>query len=115
MLADYHRKVKAQFDVLVQEARTQREKFDAVVTDVKPVLNCVDLVVAHQPDGRRQHSDAIIQRCKAAWENFKSFNHDAIVSATTHALTVVRSHYPTIDLQSIRGGFAEGLSEAETL
>ena len=31
MLADYCRRVKAQFDVLVQEARTQREKFDAVV------------------------------------------------------------------------------------
>ena len=27
---------------------------------------------------------------------------------------MVRSHYPTIDLQSIGGGFAEGLSDAET-
>ena len=46
--------------------------------------------------------------------NFKSFNHDAIVSVATHVLAVVRSHYPTIDLQSIGGGFAEGLSDAET-
>ena len=27
---------------------------------------------------------------------------------------VVRSHYPTIDLQAIGAGFAEGLSEVET-
>jgi len=48
------------------------------------------------------------------WENFKIFNRDAIVFVATHVLTVVRSHYPSIDLQSIRGGFAEGLSDAET-
>ena len=48
------------------------------------------------------------------WENFKSFNHDAIVSVATHVLAVVQSHYPTLDLQSIGGGFAEGLSDAET-
>ena len=27
---------------------------------------------------------------------------------------MVWSHYPTVDLQSIGGGFAEGLSDAET-
>jgi len=45
-LADYRKWVKAQFDVLVQEARTQRDKFDATVTGVKPVLDCVDLEAA---------------------------------------------------------------------
>ena len=36
------------------------------------------------------------------------------MTITTHALVVIRSHYPAIDLQAIGGGFAEGLSEAET-
>ena len=36
------------------------------------------------------------------------------MSVATHVLVVVRSHYPTIDLQSIGGGFAKGLSDAET-
>ena len=98
----------------VQEARTQRDNFDAVVTAIKPVLDCVDLEPSPQPDGRRQCLDTIIQRCKAAWDNFKSFNRDAIVSVATHVLTVVRSHYPAIDLQAIGGGFIEGLDEAET-
>ena len=114
MFAGYRHKAKAQFDVLVQEAKTQKENFDVVVAVIKPVLDCVDMETATQPDGRQQRSDTIIQRCKAAWENFKSFNRDAIVTPATHALVVVRSHYPTIDLQSIGGGFAEGLSDADT-
>ena len=100
--------------MLVQEAKIQKENFDAVVAAIKPVLDCVDLETTTQPDGRPQRSDTIIQRCKAAWENFKIFNRDAIVSVATHVLVVVQSHYPSIDLQSIRGGFAEGLSDAET-
>ena len=69
------------------------------------MLDCVDLEVAPQPDGRLPHSDTIIERYKAAWENFKSFNHDAIVTATTHCLFV--------DLLAIGAGFAKGLSEVE--
>ena len=98
----------------MQEAKIQKENFDAVVAAIKPVLDYVDLEPASQTDGRRQRSDTIIQRCKAAWENFKIFNHDAIVTVTTHVLVVVRSHYPTIDIQSIGGGFTEGLSDTET-
>jgi len=95
--------------VLVQEAKVQKENFDTVVAAIKPVLDCIDLKTATQHDGRRQHPDT-----KAAWENFKTFNHDAITTIATHVLAVVRSHYPTIDLQSIEGGFTEGLSDVET-
>ena len=84
--------------MLVYEAKTQRDNFDAVVAAIKPVFDCVDLETSTQPDGRRQRLDTIIQRCKAAWENFKSFNHDAIVSIATHVRAVVQSHYPTIAL-----------------
>ena len=100
--------------MLVKEARTQRDNFDAVVTAIKPVLDCVDLELGPQPVGRRQRLNTIIQRCKAAWENFKIFNCDAIVTVATHALAVVRSHYITINLQVIGGGFTEGLSDAKT-
>ena len=114
MLVDYHRRVKAQFNVLEQDAQTQRDKFDAVVAGIKPVLDCVEPEVASQPDGRLPRSDIIIERCKTAWESFKGFNCDAVVSAAMHALAVVWSHYPATDLQAIGGGFTEGLSEAET-
>ena len=114
MLADYRRRVKAQFNVLERVAQTQRDKFDTIVAGVKPVLDCVDLEVDPQPDGRPPCPDIIIERCKTVWESFKSFNRDAVVTGITHALAVVWSHYQSIDLQAIGGGFTEGLSEAET-
>ena len=114
MLVDYHRRVKAQFDVLEQDAQTQRDKFDVVVARVKPMLDYVDLEAAPQPNGRPSRPDIIIERCKMAWESFKNFNRDAVVTSITHALVVVRSHYQSVDLQAIGGGFTEGLSEVET-
>ena len=45
------------------------------------------------------------------WE---SFNRDAVVTAITHALVVVRSHYQSVDLQAIGARFAEGMGEVET-
>ena len=84
--------------MLEKDARTQRDKFDTIVIGVKLVLDYVDLEAAPQSDGRPLRSNTIIERCKAVWENFKSFNHDTIVTAITHALAVVRSHYPAIDL-----------------
>ena len=111
--AEYRRRTRAQFDVLELEAQTQRSKLNVVVAGVKPVLNCIDMEVAPQPDGRPPHPDTIIERCKAAWENFKSFNRDATVSAFTHALAVVRSHYPSIDLRAIGAGFTRGMGVAK--
>ena len=77
------------------------------------MLDCVDLEVASQLDGRPPCPDTIIDRCKAAWENFKSFNRDATITAVTHALAVVRSHYLAIDLQAIGARFASGTKATE--
>ena len=81
--------------------RTQRGKLDAMVAGVWPVLYCIDMEVAPQPDDRLPRPDAIIDMCKAAWENFKGFNRDVAVSIMTHALAMVWSHYPAINLQEI--------------
>ena len=77
------------------------------------MLDCVDLEVAPQLDGRTPCSDTIIERCKAVWENFKIFNRDAIITTVTHPLAMVQSHYPTIDLQAIGAIFARGTEATE--
>ena len=100
--------------MLVQEAKVQKDNFNTITAAIKPVLDCVDVEPVPRPDGRQQGLDTIVQRCKAAWENFKNFNRDAVLTAATHALAVVWSHYPSIDIQSIGGGFANGLSDAQT-
>ena len=114
MLVDYRHKTKAQFDVLVQEAKVQKDNFNTITVAIKLVLDCVDIEPAPHPDSRQQGPDTIIQRCKAAWENFKNFNRDVVLTAATYALAMVRSHYPSVDIQSIGGGFADGLSDAQT-
>ena len=81
-----------------------------MVAEVRLVLDYIDMEAAPQPDDRSTRPDTIIDRCKAAWENFKSLNRDATISAMTHALAVVRSHYPTIDLQAIGARFSRGTS-----
>ena len=65
MSIEYRQRTKAQFDVLELEARTHRGKLDAVVARVRPVLDCIDMEVAPQPDDRPPRPDAIIDRCKA--------------------------------------------------
>ena len=98
MLADYHQRVKAQFDVLEQDAQTQRDKFDTMVAGIRPVLDCVEPEVAPQPDGRPPCPDIIIERCKTACESFKGFNCDVVVITAIHTLAMVRSHHPATNL-----------------
>ena len=99
--------------MLELEAKIQRGKLDVVVAGVRPVLDCIDMEVASQPNDRPPHPDAIIDRCKAAWENFKSFNHDATVSIMIHALAVVQSHYPAINLRAIGAEFSRVMGVAK--
>ena len=54
MLVDYRHKSKAQFDVLVQEAKVQKDNFNTIITAIKPVLDCIDMESAPHPDGRQQ-------------------------------------------------------------
>ena len=98
MSIEYHQRTRAHFDVLELEAQTQRGKLNAVVAGVRLLLDYINMEVAPQPNDRPPHPDAIIDRCKAAWENFKSFNRDATIFVMTHALVVVRSHYLAINL-----------------
>ena len=56
---------------------------------VLSVLDCIVMEVAPQLDDRPPYPDTIIDRCKAAWENFKGFNRDTAVFVVTHALAVV--------------------------
>ena len=77
------------------------------------MLDYVDMEVAPQLNDRPPRPNTIIDRCKVAWENFKSFNHDTTITAVTHALAVVWSQYPVIDLQAIGAGFTRGMEATE--
>ena len=99
--------------MLELEAQIQRRKINVVVAGVKLVLDCINMEAAPQPDNRPPRPDTIVDRCKVAWENFKSFNEDATVSIMTHTLAMVRSYYPTINLRVIGARFIRGTGAME--
>ena len=68
MPTEYHQWTRAEFDVLELEAQTQRRKLDAMVARVRPVLDCIDMEAAPQPDERPPRPDTIINRCKEVGE-----------------------------------------------
>ncbi|XP_066385089.1 uncharacterized protein [Miscanthus floridulus] len=49
-LRDYRHKTKAQFDVLVQEAKVQKDNFNTITAAIKPVLDYVDVEPTPHPD-----------------------------------------------------------------
>ena len=51
--------------MLELEAQTQWQKLNAVVARVRPVLDCIDMETAPQPDDRPPRLDTIIDWCKA--------------------------------------------------
>ncbi|XP_066381028.1 uncharacterized protein [Miscanthus floridulus] len=57
---------KLALELKVQEAKVQKENFDAVITAINLVLDCVDLELATQHNDMRQCPDTVIQRCKFA-------------------------------------------------
>lgn len=55
--------------------------------------------------------DAIVDRCKNALKYFKQYAHVITCSAIGHALAVVWSMYPSVKLEVVHGGYAQGLSD----
>jgi len=52
-----------------------------------------------------------VERCRAAWSNFRVCVHSARCIAVGHALSVVQSLYPVVDLEIINDGFAKGTED----
>lgn len=53
-----------------------------------------------------------MERCKAVLTHFKEFTRGAASFAAGHTLVVVRSLYPSVKLEVIDMGFAQGTATA---
>ena len=85
-----------------------------MIAGIKPVLDCIDFELPEamvlQPSDRPPRPDAIIDRCKGAWKNFKEFTRSAANSIVVHTLAVIWSHYPSVKPEVVGTGFARGTS-----
>jgi hypothetical protein len=73
-----------------------------IVAGIGPLLDNIGLP---QPEGARLPRDdpyrLIIDRCRDAWSDFREFARSVAHGAIIHALMLLRSHYPTVDLQRV--------------
>ena len=79
------------------------------------MLDCISFA---PPEGSsRLPSDlphrSIVDRCQTAWMDFKEFTRSAAHGVIVHTLAMLRSHYPSIDLERVVTGYARGTDAAK--
>ena len=88
---------------------------NAIIMGITPVLDFIDGKPAPPLVGDLDENplppDPFVERCKAAWANFRMYVHGVVCTAIGHALSVVRSLYPVVDLEIIDGQFTEGMED----
>ena len=82
---------------------------------ILPVLNLIDPALAE--DVPRTPQLGLIEKCQRAWGWFQEFMKEAGEYAGTHVLSMVRAHYPLIDLKCLEAGYPKevDLDKAEEL
>jgi len=97
------------------ELTAVRAKMNAIIVGITPVLDFIDGKPAPHPVGDLDKNplppDPFEERCRAAWANFRVHVHKAGCTVVGHALSVVRSLYPAVDLKIFDGGFTEGMED----
>ena len=85
---------------------------NAIIAGITPVLYFIDGNPMPPLDGDLDENplspDPFVERCRVAWVNFRVYVHSAACTAVGHALLIVKSLYPVVDLDIIDGGFANG-------
>jgi hypothetical protein len=79
------------------------------------VLNLIDLALVE--DVPRMSQLGLIKRCQKAWRWFQEFVKEAGEYAGAYVLSMVRAHYPLIDLKRLEAGYPKevDLDKAEEL
>ena len=100
---------------LEQDVEARRQYIDEVIQKVHPVLENMrpyDLPELAVPAGGRPQQAAFLQDCRRAAEYFKYFAKQAVETAATHVLSLVRSHNSDVDVEVVAAGYAPGTNQA---
>ena len=93
--------------MLVEQVKARDDKLEMMIVGIQPVLDCISL---EQLEGARLPGDgpyqSVVDHCRIAWVDFKEFTRSATHGAIIHALTQLRSHYPSMDLRRVATGYA---------
>ena len=74
-----------------------------MVTGILPALNLIDPALIK--DVPRTPQLGLVDRCRKAWGWFQEFVKEAGEYTVAHVLSMVRAHYPLIDLKRLEAGY----------
>ena len=97
---------------LEQDVEARRQFIDEVIEKVHPVLENMKPYDLPEPAGGRPQQAAFLQDCRRAAEYFKYFAKQAVETAATHVLSLVRSHNSGVDVEVVAAGYAPGTNQA---
>jgi len=98
-----------------EDQDTWKKRCQEVATGILPVLNLIDPALTEEVP--RTPQLGLVERCQKAWEWFQEFVKEAGEYIGTHVLSMVRAHFPIIDLKCLEAGYPKevDLDKAEEL
>ena len=98
-----------------EERDTWKNQCQEVATGIVPVLDLIDPALTEEEPKMPQLG--LVERCRQAWGWFQEFVKEAGEYMGAHVLSMVRAHYPLIDLKRLEAGYPKevDLDKAEEL
>ncbi|XP_066399546.1 uncharacterized protein [Miscanthus floridulus] len=94
---------KAQCLKATEERDTWSKRCQEMATGIVPVLDLIDPALTEEE--LRTPQLGLVERCKQAWGWFQDFVKEAGEYTGAHVLSMVRAHYPLIDLKRLEAGY----------
>ena len=94
---------------------TWKNRCQEVATSILPILDLIDPALTEEVP--RTPQLGLVERCRKAWGWFQEFMKEAGEYTGAHVLSMVRAHYPLIDLKRLEAGYPKevDLDKAEEL
>ena len=94
---------KARCLEITKDRDTWKNQCQEVATGILPVLNLIDPALTEEVP--RTPQLGLVNRCRKAWGWFQEFVKEAGEYTGAHVLSMVRAHYPLIDLKRLEAGY----------
>jgi len=86
-----------------EERDTWNKRCQEMATGIVPVLDLIDPALTEEE--LRTPQLGLVERCRQAWGWFQEFVKEAGEYTGAHVLSMVRAHYPLIDLKCLEAGY----------
>ena len=86
-----------------EDRDTWKNRCQEVATGILPILDLVDPALTEEEP--RTPQLGLVERCRQAWGWFQEFIKEAGEYTGAHVLSMVRAHYPLIDLKRLEAGY----------